>query len=264
MSEILVVIPTIFKNSFKDNLLDQLCAETLIKQVVMVDNGNCFELPPEKQKAWAKVQRVHAGLNLNWLHSCNLGVAIALNQQIPYVCFLNDDVKLSNLFFKEMVKTFVNCEDAGVVVPKYTGYCPAAHDLRSEADWKPEEKEQAVGYVDGTCMLISLQTLQAVGFLDPIFQPPGWGADQDYSYRVRKQGKSLYVSHRAMLWHGEEHKEENIYGGTSAVQLYGGKDNWQNSGCRQIRRDMANKYGRDWRKILGLQGLTYAAPRKTR
>jgi len=255
MSEILVVIPTIFKNSFKDNLLDQLCGDSLVKQVVVVDNGNCFEIPPEKQQAWAKVQRVEAGCNLNWLTSCNLGAAITIAQQIPYVCFLNDDVKLSNPFFKEMLKTFTNCKDAAVVVPRYTGYCPTAKELRNEADWKPEEKEKVVGYVDGTCMLISLQTLQTIGLLDPSFQPPGWGADQDYSYRVKCKGKSLYVSYRAMLWHGEEDKEKDnrVYGGTSATKLYGSKANWLSAGCRQMNHDMDKKYGKDWKRILEIQ-----------
>jgi hypothetical protein len=264
MSEILVVIPTIFKNSFKDNLLDQLCGDSLVKQIVVVDNGNCFEIPSEKQQAWAKVQRVEAGCNLNWLASCNLGAAITIAQQIPYVCFLNDDVKLSHLFFKGMLKTFTNCKDAAVVVPRYTGYCDSAKEFRDEIDWRPAEKEQAVNHVDGTCMLISLQTLQTVGLLDPNFHPPGWGADQDYSYRVRCQGKALYVSYRAMLWHGEDSEENQsrIYGGTSAKVFFGGKEHWQYNGCRQIRRDMANKYGRDWRKLLGLQGYMYASGKK--
>jgi len=264
MSEILVVIPTIFKNSFKDNLLDQLCAESLVKQVVVVDNGKCFEIPTEKQQAWAKVQRITAGCNLNWLISCNLGAAITIAQQIPYVCFLNDDVKLSNSFFKEMLKTFANCKDAAVVVPRYTGYCPTAKELRSETEWLPEEKEQAVNHVDGTCMLISLQTLQTVGFLDSIFHPPGWGADADYSYRVRCQGKALYVSYRAMIWHGEKNEDPNAqtYGGTSAIKFYGGQAHWYYEGCRQIKRDMAYKYGRDWRKILGLRGLKYDSGKK--
>jgi len=265
MSEILVVIPTIFKNSFKDNLLDQLCSDSLVKQVVIVDNGKCFEIPPEKQQAWAKVQRVEAGCNLNWLASCNLGAAITIAQQIPYVCFLNDDVKLSQLFFKGMLKTFINCKDAAVVSPKQNGtYCQMAKEFRDDIDWKPEEKEQVVNHVEGTCMLISLQTLQTVGFLDPSFHSPGWGADADYSYRVRCKGKAIYVSHRAMLWHGDKNEENNsnIYGGTSATLFYGGTEHWRYNGCRQIRRDMANKYGRDWRIILGLQGFTYASGKK--
>jgi GT2 family glycosyltransferase len=258
MSEILVVIPTIFKNSFKNNLLDQLCNSSVVRQVVVIDNGNCFEIPPEKQQAWAKVQRVEAGCNLNWLTSCNLGAAITIAQQIPYVCFLNDDVKLSHLFFKGMLKTFTNCKDAAVVVPRYTGYIHIAQELRDETEWQPEEKEQAVNHVDGACMLISLQTLQTVGLLDPIFQPPGWGADADYSYRVRNQGKTLYVSYRAMLWHGEKNTEDRyVYGGTSAKKIYGSKVNWQYEGRKQITRDMYHRYGPDWQKILGLQHLNY-------
>ena len=100
-------------------------------------------------------------------------------------------------------------------------------------------------------MLLSRKTLQAVGFLDPIFRQPNWGADVDYSYRVRKAGFELFVSHRAMLWHNERH------GGTSAKVVYGNSQQWGLKGRRQAVADLKEKYGTDWRNILSLGSSAY-------
>lgn len=165
---------------------------------------------------------------------------------------MNDDVSLSNPFFKGMLTTFANCEDAAVVVPRYNGYFnQQARAGVNRRGWYPEEHEQAVPFVDGTCMLLSLQTIQTIGFLDPSFQHPGWGADVDYSYRVTQAGKKLYVSHRAMLWHA--HRD----GGTSALQIYGGKANWQARGRFQAKSDLEAKYGPSWRTLLPLDQNEY-------
>jgi len=98
--------------------------------------------------------------------------------------------------------------------------------------------------VDGTCMLLHTSTIKAVGFLDPTFRAPGWGADVDYSHRVTQAGLELYVSHRAMVWHPKE------AGGTSAEQIYGGKREWLRKGLKQVKEDMETKYGFDWRDIM--------------
>ena len=106
------------------------------------------------------------------------------------------------------------------------------------------EAETKVDWVDGTCMLISNETLRAVGFLDPHFRAPGWGADVDYSHRVQTSGRELYVSHRAMLWHHQGR------GGLSATQIYGDRFKWAANGLKQAKEDLRSKYGPDWRDVL--------------
>jgi len=119
-----------------------------------------------------------------------------------------------------------------------------ANSTLSQMDFRPREAETQVKWVDGTCMLISNETLREVGLLDPHFRAPGWGADVDYSHRVQISGRELYVSHRAMLWHHQGH------GGLSASQVYGDRFKWVAAGLKQAKEDLRSKYGPDWRDVL--------------
>ena len=226
--EVLVVIPTIINHKRRYHLLEQLSRDPNVKTVLLVDNSNCFHVPPEKEDDWAKVEHVRPGCNLNWLASCNLGAAITIERGIPYVCFMNDDIHISEPgFFNSMLETLRERPRAGLVVPRYNGrFGDRAHCGASEAAWFPEDTETQVGWVDGTCMLIPYSTLKTVGLLDPGFRAPGWGADVDYSHRVTEAGLELYVSHRAMVWH---HRPA---GGFSAEFIYGGKRAWLKKGLK--------------------------------
>lgn len=253
-AEILVVIPTIIKNDLRSRLLNRLGLDELVSAVLVVDNGNCFEVPDDRRVEWAKVEHVKPGCNLNWLHSNNYGAAVALERDIPFVCFLNDDVRLSSTFFELMLKTFQNNPKAGVVVPQYTGkFGDRALSRATPHNFQPRDMETQVNWVDGTCMLISQETLKTVGFLDPAFRAPGWGSDVDYSHRVSESGRELYVSHRAMLWHYAD------MGGLSATEVYGDRQKWVSKGLEQAKTDLRTKYGPQWRDVLPLPRDAYVA-----
>jgi GT2 family glycosyltransferase len=245
--EVLVVIPTVIEHTKKYHLLDQLAREPSVRQVILLDNGNCFGIPEKKRQVWGKVWHIRPGCNMNWLHSNNFGAAIALERKTPYVCFMNDDIQLSKPFFEQMLKSFRNHPKAGVVVPRYTGsFGDRAYHSVTRRNFIPESTDTQVKWVDGTCMLISLEALQTVGLLDPLFRAPGWGADVDYSHRATEVGLELYVSHRAMVWH------HRGLGGLSAEKIYGDRFKWVASGLQQAKEDLRTKYGPDWRDVLPL------------
>lgn len=247
MSEILVVIPTVIEHPYKYKLLDQLAQDPHVANIVVVDNGYCFEIPEAFKQPGSKLERVRPGCNLNWLSSCNLGAVLALERKIPYVCFLNDDVELSNPFFSGMLATFARNPNAAVVVPNYNGsFGENAHCAQNKESWQPRQADIKVSYIDGTCVLLPKRTLETIGLLDPVFQHPGWGADVDYAYRVAKQNKELYVCQEAMLWHAQPE------GGTSACVVYGSKEQWQLTGTRHMQVGFNTKYGKDWRKLIPL------------
>lgn len=252
-NKVLVVIPTILPHASRSQLLDQLHQQEEVAAVIVVDNGNCFEVPAKKQEIWSKVEHIRPGCNLNWLHSNNYGAAIALERKVPFVCFLNDDVNLSPKFFKQLLQTFKHDPEAGVVVPQYTGsFGDRAFSRAKPSNFQPRDTETQVRWVDGTCMLISSETLQVVGLLDPCFRAPGWGSDVDYSHRVTESGRKLYVSHRAMLWHHANH------GGLSARKVYGSRRKWIVAGMRQAKADLTAKYGPEWREVLPLPPNAYS------
>ena len=252
-NQILVVIPTIIDHSTRYRLLEQLENEPEVDTVLVVDNGNNFSIVTTGyHSAWQQVEYFQPGCNLNWLHSCNVGATLALEREKQYVCFLNDDVELSNPFFKPMLETFERHPDAGLVAPAYNGvFCREAITTLPPEAWWPQDRDIPVNWVDGTCMLISRETLKRVGLLDTHFKAPGWGADVDYSFRASQSGLKPYVSHRAAVWH------QNRLGGRSAAQLYGSKQQWLSQGSAQAKSDLEAKYGPQWRDLLSIYPEAY-------
>lgn len=253
MSEVLVVIPTVIDHLRKYRLLDQLWHEPLVKTVLLIDNGNCFGIPAKKRKVWSKVEHIRPGCNLNWLHSNNMGAAIALERKVPYVCFMNDDIRLSPSFFAGIMRAFDTGPDIGLVVPSYTGHFGQDANVQCHPKhWQSKEYDKDVRWTDGTCMVIPSLTLKNVGLLDPCFRHPGWGADADYCHRALQKGLRLLVTRRSMIWH------HNDIGGCSASQIYGNVASWTSRGAQQAREDLEAKYGPDWRSILPLPPNAYS------
>lgn len=257
MSQVLVVIPTIFEHPHKYVLLDQLVRDPYVAQIVIVDNGNCFQILENRKETWAKVEIIRPGCNLNWLASCNLGITLMQERKLPYVCLLNDDTLISNPFFAGLLETYQR-PDAALVVPRYNGYFgTTAYCDKTPENWRSSTgmRELEITCADGTCMLLSQQSITKIGFLDPVFRHPGWGADIDYCHRVLQAGLKIYVSLRSMLWHVDKG------GGTSARILYGDVQEWLARGTSQVFADLEAKYGSDWATKLSLPPFARARSR---
>lgn len=248
--KILVVIPSFLPNLWCFELLNWL-QRSNVHHVALFDNSGSF--PESKIQNLKKVELIRSGCNLNWLASNNLGAMMALEGNYDYVCFMNDDVLLSGDFFKGILRTFEVADNPGVVVPRYNGsFCKAAsHKKATPKNWQPQDKDIEVNYTDGTCMTVPVEVIKKVGFFDPSFRFPNWGADVDYCYRARQKGYKCYVSCRSMLWHN--HKR----GGTSASVYYGNVIKWLKTGNDQARADLTDKYGKDFKSVLSLDDNAY-------
>lgn len=258
-NEVIAVMPTICEHPKRHMLLRQLVKEPLVKTVLLIDNGGNFVIkdyqePYVDERIKQKVEHIHPGCNLNWLHSNNLGIQIALERGFPYVCLINDDVEICpyNKFFNLLLQSFHDHPKAGAVVPLYNGsFGDQAHCRKNGREWDVEQLDKKVRWVDGTCVTLRTEAVRAVGMLDPSFRAPGWGAEVDYCHRLTQAGWELYLTHRNMLWHYK------CIGGRSAERVYGSRDNWIHMGCEQAKSDLEAKYGPSWRQIVPMPENAY-------
>lgn len=237
---LLVVIPTIKEVPTKDQLFNDLQNDLFVSEVLVIDNGDCFNL--SNYPHLSKFQEIDAGCNLNWLAACNVGIGLAVTRGFTHVCLLNDDSILSRSFFQQMTTSAYRCKDLGALLPLYTGIsCIAAHDDRSVEEWVPETKEEIINGIDGTCLFLPVSVIKSVGFLDPVFFGPGWGSELDFKLRLHKAGLHVYLTRRCKLWHSNA---------TSASQIYGSEKEY----CRQASlwaiEGFKLKYGNNWREDL--------------
>lgn len=244
MHDVLVVVPTYMSHPARYRLFDQLWHDHAVARVVVIDNGNSFAVPKKKERMWSKIIVNYPGKNLNWLGACVLGTKFAKDFGLPYVALLNDDVRLSSQYFSGLKAAVSRDRKIKLATSLYDGqFCRAAVSHASQRNWRPAAEDIDVPYIDGTCMFMPLKTIHEIGTLDPSFGDPGWGADADYSYRVRQAGGRVIVTRRSMLWHKN---------GETAKVVYGSHEKWQKKGHEQMRRDLSRKYGPDYATILSL------------
>ena len=261
--EVIAVVPTIVPHCLREPLIVELAKQPEVQSVIVIDNGDNY-IAEVEDLLRPKIKIRKPRCNLNWLGACNYGAAeiLANCQQCDLsdpqcsrrlvACFINDDLTLSSNFFAQVLPAFDEKPDAGLIVPQYDGrFCPAANCTETAATWKSTNLDVETDCVDGTCLLIPVETLATVGLLDPHFRHPGWGADADYAYRVKQSGQKVYVTARGRVWHANRGE-----GGTSARIAYGSAAAWQERGRQQAQEDLQEKYGPNWRQILAIPSGT--------
>lgn len=237
----LVVIPVVGHQELTHAVLTDLARERELVDVVVVDNGGDYE-------ALGDERVLRPGTNLGWAGGTNLGTA-ERGPAHAAVLWLNNDTVLSAGFVGGLLAA-AGATGAGIVAPTYD--CWWAHQrLRRPvpADrYRPRRAALAVPFVDGTCMLVTAATLDALGDLDAAsFGPIGWGADLDYCFRAGAAGIGVVVTRLAYLNH-----EKSVTG----TALYGSIEGYATAGYPALVEGLERKWGPGWRELGGIDPAT--------
>jgi GT2 family glycosyltransferase len=183
------------------------------------------------------------------LNNANKGYGPAMNQGLaiadaPYVCFANNDIIFTKGWLEEIILTFKEYPDVGLLNPN-----------SNNLNIRPKEGESIDSFADllkktytkgsfvdlpfciGFCMVVKRIVLDNIGGFDEAFAPM-YFEDSDYSRRVHKAGYRLGIARRSYVWHHE---------GGSSSQL--GKDR------EAIFKRSEQTYLRKWGRTLRIGWL---------
>jgi GT2 family glycosyltransferase len=243
VGRILVVIPVYGEQAMTHALLEDLGRETGPIDVTVVDNRGDYQ-----SRAGETV--LSPNDNLGWAAGTNHGTTETLTPEHEAVVWLNNDTRLAEGFIGGLVRCWQET-DAGLVGPSYDCYWNHQR-LRRTADvrtYRPKARHFKAPFVDGTCMFVPRGTLDAVGVLDAdSFAPVGYGADFDYSLRVRATGRSVVVTRLAYLHHEKQVTARSIHG--DRLGEYGAR------GDSVMTAGMASKWGDDWWRLAEIDRAT--------
>jgi GT2 family glycosyltransferase len=194
---------------------------------IVVDNQGGYE------PTWRE-QVLRPGRNLGWLDGTNLGWQTALETGYDVYVPMNNDVRLSRGFFTALAKA-QRLTGAGLVGPGYDSLCVHQQvevEVPAE-DYRSRRLHWRAPFADGTCLFVPASTVDRVGLLDPRFNPFGWGAEIDYSFRVQDAGMLVVVTALAFLHHHSE---------TTAREMHGG-EGYREDAFLAMAAGMREKYG---------------------
>ena len=140
----------------------------------------------------------------------NAGARAAMSDpRTKYVCFLDNDVKVTPGWLEKMVKTMESHPEVGLLAPLSQSGAKAQDGskfgFKDDESAAREESESKGGptysdFVERFCMMLRVEILEKVGFFDEGFGLYG-AESQDLCIRVRESGLRVAVATNVFMWH---------------------------------------------------------------
>jgi GT2 family glycosyltransferase len=212
-----VVIPFYRGHAYIERCVQSLADSSCpIEEIIIVDNSpERFVLPavkgrPERVKLTTLTTKPKIGFG----NACNIGIEHAISKGSDVVLLLNQDAHLETDCLKKLCKVLLDDDRAFATFPIALNYeCNSVNDLTLKhyvAGNKEYLRDLVLGTVqesykigfqgtNGSCVALRPNTLQNVGYFDPVFWM--YGEDRDLLYRASLQGYHLWMVPGARIGH---------------------------------------------------------------
>jgi hypothetical protein len=209
--------------------LEGLNTDGFSLSVVVVDNASKEKFTEDKKYEKFTLKIIRSEKNLGFAGGQNLGIKFALDNGADYVVVLNNDVILDKNLISELLKTFQEEKDCGIISPKIYfakshefhkdryleselgkviwyaggkmdwGNILASHRGVDEVDKGQYEKVEQTDFASGCCEMIKRDVLEKVGLFDERYFL--YYEDNDLSQRAKKMGFKVFYQPKGILWH---------------------------------------------------------------
>ena len=215
-------------NTCLDSLSD-LVVKDFNLNVVVVDNNSKIPFVHKDNFSNFKLEIIKSDKNLGFSGGQNLGIKYSLENGADYVVVLNNDVFVDKNLILNLLQTFSEKKDCGLVSPKIyfaKGYefhkdryrekdlgkviwygggkmdmqnIIGSHIGVDEVDQGQFDKLTITDFTSGCCVMIKKEVFEKVGFFDEKYFL--YYEDNDLSVRAGRKGYSSYYQPKAFMWH---------------------------------------------------------------
>ncbi len=184
-------------------------------RVVVVDNSSTDESIEMLQKNFPQVQLITNEANMGFSFANNQGIQIALANGAKQILLLNNDIEITDRKWLETLTAVLEFDPkVGIVGCKLLfpdgkiqhaggkiALRGAYHRGENEEDLGQYDKVEFVDYVTGAALLVKIEVITKIGFLDVGFTPL-YCEDTDWCVRARLYGyKIAYTPHPTLFHH---------------------------------------------------------------
>lgn len=169
----------------------------------------------DSRRAKVRIELIELDDNYGFAIANNKGIERAKELGADYVLLLNNDTEIDS----DMINHLLGCakrHSGSVIVPKiyYSddrkriwsaggSISPVvkkvSHDGLNQIDVGQFEQEKKIQFATGCCLLVPMSVIERAGMLDERFFL--YYEDTEYSFRLQKQGISIYYCPKAYLYH---------------------------------------------------------------
>lgn len=213
--------------------IDELRIKNYELRIIVVDNDSkdrsveAFKKLPSYQAT--KFHLIENKRNLGFCEGNNVGIRETLRDGAEFLMILNNDTVVDKNLVSQLIKTFDDYPDVGIVSPKiyfakgfefhknrykknemgkvfwYAGgkidwdNILSAHRGVDEVDRGQYDKVMETDYASGACMMVKSEVFKKVGLFDKDYFL--YWEDVDLCQRARRAGFKILYTPNALLWH---------------------------------------------------------------
>jgi GT2 family glycosyltransferase len=220
---IYVIIPVLNRIHFTEACLESLRNQTYKNcKVIVVDHGSTDGTPERISTNFPEVTILMGTESMWWAAATNVGVDFALKKEADYILTLNNDlivlpdyleqlmkltIQYPNAIFGSLVISKNNChkiEFAGIKWNRWTAKYRSKIDFPIITDFAEiESTPLKTDLLPGRGTIFPALAFKKVGLFDEN-NFPHYAADEDFSFRCKKNGFQLFVSPKAMVFNETE------------------------------------------------------------
>lgn len=174
---------------------------------------------PDGESRGYRLTVIQNSTNFGYAEGNNVALRYCLEEQVPYVLVLNNDLLVDPSMLTELVLAARGLNDRAVVAPLVYDYDDPATVASAGGRinlWVGQARRlrhapvggapgpascTSVDHVSGCALLVPTSVLEHVGLFDSAFFLTF--EDTDFCYRAGKVGIGRYVCHRSKVWHKE-------------------------------------------------------------
>lgn len=191
-------------------------------QVVVIDNGSSNNSAAIIADAHPDIKILVAKKNLGYTGGNNMGIEFAIQDGCDFVWLLNDDVTVAPNSLSALVGVAITNPKVGFLGPKVYMHEDRQRFLSCggiiDNYWHPRllgigeldkgqyDDTSEVDYLSGCALLVSQETIQAIGMLDDDFF--AYHEDIEWCYRGKRANLKVVFVPEAKVWHPDTQKRD--------------------------------------------------------
>lgn len=201
--KVVVIIVTYNGAKWLRKCFQSLEDSTCKVEIIVVDN-NSSDNSVEIIQSFPEIQLIQSAENLGFGKANNIGIQKAIELGADYVFLLNQDTWVFPETISNLVEVAEMNEQFGIVSPLHYSGDEINLDASFETYWNRKKKSitnnvDEVPFVNAAAWLLSKNTIERVGYFEPMFQH--YGEDRNYTDRMLFHQYKTVVVKNAKICH---------------------------------------------------------------